>query len=121
MTTRYFGERITRNEDPRLLTGQAIFIDDIDLPGMLHIAFLRSPLAHARIKSIDTSRAASRERVVAVYTAHDMGEAWKPSPEEISAIASSLLRLRCAPLRMLLAMTHASDYCLLTTDYWSSI
>jgi len=80
MTSRYFGERITRNEDPRLLTGQAIFIDDIDLPGMLHIAFLRSPLAHARIKSVDTARAKERAGVVAVYTANDMGDAWKPGP-----------------------------------------
>ncbi len=84
MTTRYFGERITRNEDPRLLTGKALFIDDIDLPGMLHIAFLRSPIAHARIKSVDASRARERAGVVAVYTALDMGDAWKPGPLLVS-------------------------------------
>ena len=38
MATRYFGERIKRNEDPRLLTGQALFVDDVELPGMGHIA-----------------------------------------------------------------------------------
>ena len=44
-----FGKRIKRNEDPRLLTGQALFTDDVDLPDMGHVAFVRSPLAHARI------------------------------------------------------------------------
>jgi hypothetical protein len=39
MTTRYFGERIKRNEDPRLLTGQGLYVDDVDLPNMLHVAF----------------------------------------------------------------------------------
>ena len=57
MATRYFGERITRNEDPRLLTGRALFVDDVDLPGMLHAAFVRSPYAHARINRVDVSQA----------------------------------------------------------------
>ncbi|HEX9586694.1 MAG TPA: hypothetical protein VGA15_02995, partial [Bradyrhizobium sp.] len=55
MSTRTFGEPIKRNEDRRLLTGQALFIDDIELPGMLHVAFLRSQVAHAKIVSIDVS------------------------------------------------------------------
>ncbi len=80
MTARYVGQRITRNEDPRLLTGQALFVDDVDLPGMLHAAFLRSDYAHARIKSIDATAARSRPGVVAVYTAEDMGAFWKPGP-----------------------------------------
>ena len=79
MITRYFGERITRNEDPRLLTGHAQFIDDLDLPGMLHIAFLRSIHAHARIRGIDVARARQRG-VVAVYTADDLGDYWQPGP-----------------------------------------
>jgi len=78
--THYVGQRITRNEDPRLLTGQALFVDDVDLPGMLHAAFLRSDYAHARIKSIDATAARSRPGVVAVYTAEDMGAFWKPGP-----------------------------------------
>ena len=61
MATRYFGERIKRNEDPRLLTGQALFVDDVHLPGMAHAAFVRSPYAHARIASIDVSPALQRE------------------------------------------------------------
>src|SRR3989304_6025947 len=48
MTTRYFGERIKRNEDPRLLTGQGLYVDDVDLSNMLHVAFVRSPYAHAK-------------------------------------------------------------------------
>jgi len=66
MTTRYFGAPIKRNEDRRLLTGQALFIDDVELPGMLHAAFLRSQVAHARIKSIDVSAARQRPGVIAV-------------------------------------------------------
>ncbi|HEY2981265.1 MAG TPA: xanthine dehydrogenase family protein molybdopterin-binding subunit [Anaerolineales bacterium] len=80
MSTRLFGQRIKRNEDPRLLTGQALFVDDVDLPDMLHAAFVRSPYAHARILGIDVSQALQREGVVAVYTAADLGEYWKPGP-----------------------------------------
>ena len=47
MSQRTFGQPIKRNEDPRLLTGQALFTDDVDLPGMLHVAFVRSDFAHA--------------------------------------------------------------------------
>ena len=46
MATRYFGQPIKRNEDPRLLTGQATFTDDVHLPGMLHAAFYRLSLIH---------------------------------------------------------------------------
>jgi carbon-monoxide dehydrogenase large subunit len=74
------GTRTKRNEDPRLLTGRALFVDDVDLPGMLHAAFLRSPYAHARILGIDTSRVLQRDGVVAVYTAEDLGDYWKPGP-----------------------------------------
>ena len=59
-----------------MLTGQALFVDDVQLAGMLHAAFLRSDYAHARIKSIDASAARERPGVVAVYTAEDMGEDW---------------------------------------------
>ena len=52
---RYMGNSVLRKEDPALLTGQADFTDDIRLPGMLHFALLRSPHAHARIRSIDVS------------------------------------------------------------------
>jgi carbon-monoxide dehydrogenase large subunit len=80
MATRYFGAPVRRNEDARLLTGQALFVDDVELPGMLHAAFLRSSYAHARIKRIDVSAALAREGVSAVYTAADLGDYWKPGP-----------------------------------------
>ena len=57
MATRYFGEPVKRNEDERLLTGQALFVDDVELPGMLHAAFLRSHLAHGRIARVDAAPA----------------------------------------------------------------
>ena len=84
MATRYFGERIKRNEDPRLLTGQGLYVDDVDLPHMLHAAFLRSPYAHARINGIDVSHAMQREGVIAIYTANDLGDYWKPGPLLVS-------------------------------------
>ncbi|HJL70833.1 MAG TPA: xanthine dehydrogenase family protein molybdopterin-binding subunit, partial [Anaerolineales bacterium] len=69
-----------RNEDPRLLTGQALFVDDVQLPEMAHAAFLRSPYAHARILSIDVSKALTRAGVLAAYTAADLGDYWQPGP-----------------------------------------
>ncbi|HEY2293927.1 MAG TPA: xanthine dehydrogenase family protein molybdopterin-binding subunit [Thermoanaerobaculia bacterium] len=80
MKTQPIGSRTKRNEDPRLLTGRALFVDDLDLPGMVHVAFLRSPYAHARIRGIDASRARKREGVIAVYTAEDLGSYWQPGP-----------------------------------------
>ncbi|MBU0677130.1 MAG: xanthine dehydrogenase family protein molybdopterin-binding subunit [Verrucomicrobia bacterium] len=77
---KYFGKEMKRSEDQQLLTGKALFVDDVDLPGTLHVAFYRSQSAHARIVSIDTTAAKEREGVVAVYTAEDMGEYWQPGP-----------------------------------------
>lgn len=80
MATRYFGAPVTRNEDPRLLAGQALFVDDVELPGLLHAAFYRSPYAHARIKHVDVTRALARPGVIAAYTAADLGDYWQPGP-----------------------------------------
>lgn len=84
MTEKYVGQRMTRTEDPRLLTGQALFVDDVHIPGMLHAAFLRSDYAHARLLSIDASAARERPGVVAVYTAEDMGDEWQHGPPLVS-------------------------------------
>ena len=51
------GQRIKRNEDPRLLTGRALFVDDIHLPDMVHVAFVRSPHAHALVKKLELKKA----------------------------------------------------------------
>ena len=58
-TMKFFGSRVKRVEDGRFLRGRAQFVDDIHLPGTLHIAFVRSAHAHARIKTIDASKAQS--------------------------------------------------------------
>ncbi len=80
MSTRSFGEPVKRNEDRRLLTGRALFIDDVELPGLLHAALLRSQMAHGRIVRIDVSRALQRPGVVAAYVAGDLGPYWQPGP-----------------------------------------
>jgi carbon-monoxide dehydrogenase large subunit len=77
---RYLGERILRNEDARLLTGRALFVDDVQLPGMLHVAFVRSNYAHGRLRSVDVSAARQRRGVVAAFTAADLGDYWRPGP-----------------------------------------
>src|ERR1700740_1298394 len=76
------GESIKRKEDARFLHGQGNYIDDMTLPGMLHMAILRSPHAHARIKSIDTAAAGARPGVIAVVTGELMAQhklAWMPT------------------------------------------
>jgi aerobic carbon-monoxide dehydrogenase large subunit len=71
---------VRRNEDPRLLAGLGSFVDDIDPPGVLHAAILRSPHGHARIRSIDTTAALAQPGVHAVYTARDLGNFNQPAP-----------------------------------------
>ena len=80
MTTRVFSSGIRRREDPRLITGRASYTDDIKLPGMAHAAILRSPYAHAAIKSVDTSGAASQPGIIAVYTGADTAKALNAIP-----------------------------------------
>lgn len=80
MATRWFGAHILRNEDPRLLRGRGTYVDDIDLPEMLHAAVLRSTHARARIVNIDTSAARALPGVHLVLTAADLGEILEPSP-----------------------------------------
>jgi carbon-monoxide dehydrogenase large subunit len=70
----YVGQPVPRVEDARLLRGLGRFVDDIQLPGMLHAAFVRSPFAHATITHIDASRARELEGVSLVLTAEDIGD-----------------------------------------------
>ncbi len=65
------GQPLKRREDPRLITGAAGFLDDVKLPGMTHAGVLRSTVGHARIRSIDKSRATAMPGVIAVYTGQD--------------------------------------------------
>lgn len=80
MSETQVGRRVKRNEDPRLLTGRALFVDDVERPGMLHVAFLRSPFAHARINSVDVAAAREVPGVHAVYTAEHLGDYWRHGP-----------------------------------------
>ena len=65
------GQSIKRREDPRLITGEAKYLDDIQLAGMAHAAILRSPFAHAKIKSINTDKAKAHPGVIGVFTGKD--------------------------------------------------
>jgi len=80
LTTRSIGARIPRNEDSRLLRGLGCFVDDVNPPGILHAATLRSPHAHARIARIDAAAARGAPGVHLVMTAADVGELNQPSP-----------------------------------------
>src|SRR5438132_14274311 len=79
---RGMGHSVPRKEDQRFIRGKGNYVDDISLPGMLHLELLRSPYAHARITSIDTSRAQALPGVVAVVTGEALathGLAWMPT------------------------------------------
>src|ERR1700712_2124464 len=68
------GQARRRKEDARLITGKTLWTDNMVLPGMLHLAVLRSPVAHGRISHLDVSAAKDRPNVVAVYTGQDFAE-----------------------------------------------
>ena len=71
-TARLLGSSIKRREDPRFITGRGNYTDDLKLPGLTHAAFVRSPHANAKIRRIDTSKAAKAPGVVAIFTGKDM-------------------------------------------------
>jgi aerobic carbon-monoxide dehydrogenase large subunit len=70
------GTRMKRREDPALLTGESRFVADLQIPGALHAALVRSPVAHARIVSIDLSAALAMPGVVAAFTGADLESEW---------------------------------------------
>jgi aerobic carbon-monoxide dehydrogenase large subunit len=74
------GQRVKRREDPRLIQGRATYVDDLKIAGMQHMAFKRSDVAHARIRSIDTSAAEAMEGVEAVFTGSQLAQFVKPMP-----------------------------------------
>ncbi|TMK86135.1 MAG: carbon-monoxide dehydrogenase large subunit [Actinobacteria bacterium] len=85
------GHSVKRKEDDRFIRGKGTYVDDVKLPGMLHMAILRSPFAHARIRSIDTSKAGALPGVIAVVTGELMAQhklAWMPT---ISADTQAVL------------------------------
>ncbi|MBX5444040.1 molybdopterin cofactor-binding domain-containing protein [Sphaerobacter sp.] len=78
--TKMFGASVKRREDPRMITGRANYTDDVRLPGTLSLVILRSPYAHARIKSINVEKARQMPGVVAVYTGKDLVDSLAPVP-----------------------------------------
>ena len=79
--SRFVGRSILRREDQRLLIGQGQFIADIVLPRMLHAVFVRSPVAHGRIRAVDISRAASAPGVVLVLSGAELARLLPPVPD----------------------------------------
>ena len=98
-TTDLIGAPIKRVEDPRLMTGAAKYLDDLKLPGMTHVAVLRSPYAHARITSVDTTKAAAHPGVVGVFTGRDFEHlnplpcAWQAGGTENFAVTPRALEI----------------------------
>src|SRR5437899_946647 len=78
--SRALGARIKRREDPRLITGTATYVDDIMLPGLLHVIFVRSPHAHAKVTAIDTEAARRAPGVAVVWTGEDVATRCGPLP-----------------------------------------
>src|SRR5690625_1727574 len=89
VTDREIGRARKRKEDARLITGRTRYTDNITLPGMVHLALVRSPVAHARVVSIDTAAAKAAPGVFAVYTGADFADiqgslpnAWPVTPDQ---------------------------------------
>ena len=123
---RYTGASIKRSEDPRILTGSGRYVDDIKLPGMLHAAFVRSPLAHARVLSVDVSAARALPGVVAAYTGAELETMTIPGPDvlmamlggggptpEFSLLATDKVRFAGDPVAVVIAESRyiAEDGC----------
>lgn len=77
----WVGASVKRKEDMRLTSGRGQYFSDIKIPGALHLVFVRSPIAHAKIKSIDTSAAEAMKGVIAVVTAADITDEIKSFPQ----------------------------------------
>lgn len=129
-TTRSVGTAALRIEDQRILTGRGRYVDDVVLPGMLHAAFVRSPVAHAAIVGIDASAALELPGVHAVFTGADMVERTKPlepiNPPEgfrfepVPALAHERVRFVGDPVAIVIADSRyiAEDACeLIEVDY----
>ena len=105
--------RMLRKEDPRLVRGLGQFCDDVELPGMLHLAILRSPMAHARIVNIDKSAAEAHPKVKAVITGEDLAAqnlAWMPtlSNDVQAVLATDKVRFQGQEVAFVIAEDHYS-------------
>jgi carbon-monoxide dehydrogenase large subunit len=113
---RSVGARVLRREDPRLLTGAGAYVDDVDLPGMLHVAFVRSTEAHALLRRVDASAATDVPGVVAVVTASDLAGRVKPMRARIGTpgyrecdmpvLAGDRVRMAGEPIALVIAASR---------------
>jgi carbon-monoxide dehydrogenase large subunit len=107
------GTQVRRIEDRELLLGQGTFVDNLDVPGVAHAVFVRSPFAHARITAIDTTVAAAAEGVVGVFTAADLGREAIRSFANVNelapraALAVDKVRYVGDPVALVIAETRA--------------
>src|SRR5207237_9145453 len=115
------GESIKRKEDAKFLQGRGQYVDDLVLPGMLHLAILRSPYAHARIRGIDTTAASAVPGVVAVVTGELMGQdnlGWMPtlSGDTEAVLATDKVRFQGQEVAAVVAESRAvaEDACALS-------
>jgi len=109
------GHSVRRMEDERFVQGAGRYVDDIVLPGMLHLALLRSPVPHARIVSIDTAAAAAVEGVVAVLTGRDLEAynlAWMPtlSGDTQAVLATDKVRFQGQEVAAVIAESPYAAY-----------
>jgi carbon-monoxide dehydrogenase large subunit len=111
---RYVGASVLRSEDQRILTGAGHYVDDVQLPGMLHATFVRSTIAHARITGVNVDEARALPGVVAVYTGEDIQALLNPSAPPLSmfpgmpapaftVLATSKVRLVGDPIVLIVA------------------
>lgn len=107
------GTEVRRVEDPELITGASTYVDDLRIPGTLHAVFVRSPLAHAEIASLDVAEAAAAPGVVAVLTAEDLGTDALPQfakasdDVERAVLAHGRVRFVGDPVALVVAETRA--------------
>jgi carbon-monoxide dehydrogenase large subunit len=105
------GNPVRRVEDPRILSGEAHYVADLDLPGVLTAVFVRSTMAHARLESVDTETAAKMPGVAGVFTADDLGLpdvpafAMAPSPMSRPPLARGTVRFVGEPIAIVVAET----------------
>jgi carbon-monoxide dehydrogenase large subunit len=113
--TRYVGQRAPRKEDARLLTGRGQYTDDVRMPGMLHCAFARSPVARGRIVSLDATEAKALPGVHAVYTHEDfaavplqmMAFFFSPIESPVTLLANGRVACVGDPIVMVIAESRA--------------
>ena len=109
MSNKFIGKSVKRVEDKRFITGKGRYTDDINLPGMTHAYILRSPYAHARIKSIDTSAAAAMQGVVTIMTGDEVGHYGVPCGWQVNFKNGDIMKEPPHPLLVKDKARHVGD------------